>query len=136
MRDGLNADFGHHDGLQRKKELEDLATEFSSQGAELGVDKQRNTNPPGEHETHRSTNTWELTTLQDTGGDRQEETVLQTRSVTLRQRNPYLLLRQTHVGFLPVPNIQHFRIIRPHLTHHMLGLNRLTRAGGHHDQQS
>jgi hypothetical protein len=42
MRDGLNADFGDIMTAFSEKELVDLATEFSSQGAELGVDKQRN----------------------------------------------------------------------------------------------
>jgi hypothetical protein len=35
MRDGLNAAFGHHDGLLTKTELLDPATEFASREAEL-----------------------------------------------------------------------------------------------------
>jgi hypothetical protein len=54
------------------------------------------------------------TTLQDTGGDRQEETVFADTECHPQGSEIHIfLLRQTHVGFLPVPNIQHFRIIRP-----------------------
>ena len=35
MRDGLNSEFGSHDGLATKKELVDPATEFASREAEL-----------------------------------------------------------------------------------------------------
>jgi hypothetical protein len=113
MRDGLNADFGHHDGLQSKKELEDLATEFSSQGAELGVDKQRNTNPPENIKTHRSTNTWESHTpghWRRPSGRDSADTECHPKAA-----NPYLLLRTWDFYQSQISNTF---VSLDHLTHH------------------
>jgi hypothetical protein len=75
MRDGLKLTLDIMTASQ-KKELEDLATEFSSQGAELGVDKQRNKS--SWYAKHTGAQTLGSPLHPGHWRDRQEETALQT----------------------------------------------------------